>query len=346
MNTLYKFLILFLLIPQWMPAHTEQGKFSKQKTITKAWTVNPDALVDIENSFGNIYIAKSEDNQVQIEVVIKVSGDSEKWVTEKLENIDIETKAFKHLVSARTVFGGSSRKSSGRNSIQVNYTVRIPNAAGVHLYNKYGNIYTPDLSGIADFRLQYGKISTGKLSGSSSFDLQYVDEAEIARTTVCQLEAQYSKVRMQGFTTLKVRSDYSDLDTGNGNTLNYDGNYGKLIVGAVSTLSAAGNYLTININQSEGTAKLTGNYNKIHLGLAKDWDTCFIEGNYLNTVLSYGSSRGFSFNLSGNYATIKTDAPATVKKSSYHVQYSGTYGSSGGTLRVSGDYLHVNLNKN
>ena len=83
-----------------------------------------------------------------------------------------------------------------------------------------------------------------------------------------------------------------------------------------------------------------------NLGLAKDWDTCFIEGNYLNTVLSYGSSRGFSFNLSGNYATIKTDAPATVKKSSYHVQYSGTYGSSGGTLRVSGDYSHVNLNKN
>ena len=77
---LYKYTILaFLLAPIIGLGNNEnpKGKYFKEKTIKKEFSVNSDALLKINNSYGNLNITSWNENRVLIEVHIKTNGNNE-----------------------------------------------------------------------------------------------------------------------------------------------------------------------------------------------------------------------------------------------------------------------------
>ena len=57
MKTLSKSLIILLLAPITLLANDiDPGKYSKQKSIKKAYIVNPDAGIDVSNYYGNVFV--------------------------------------------------------------------------------------------------------------------------------------------------------------------------------------------------------------------------------------------------------------------------------------------------
>lgn len=74
MNTLlYKFTLLAMLLPIIAFATKGTGKYTKEKTITKEFSVNADALLKVSNSYGNIHLTAWDKNTVAIEVVIQTN---------------------------------------------------------------------------------------------------------------------------------------------------------------------------------------------------------------------------------------------------------------------------------
>src|SRR6187431_1930093 len=109
MRKQFNILLLILLLVPYLGFSNDDFTYTKQKVINKAYFVNSDAGINIDNSFGSIFVTTWNEYKIEIEVIIKVSGNSEKWVNEKLASIDVDFTALKSMVSAKTTFATATK---------------------------------------------------------------------------------------------------------------------------------------------------------------------------------------------------------------------------------------------
>ena len=94
-NYLHNILFIILLIPAISFAiEKDKGKYEKSKSIKKEYTVDSDALLRIDNRYGNVDVTSWDKNQVVIEVKITVSGNNEEKVVQRLKMIDVRFDAL------------------------------------------------------------------------------------------------------------------------------------------------------------------------------------------------------------------------------------------------------------
>ena len=109
----FKYIFFALaLIPLVASAHVDgdklNGRYTKEKTIKKEFNVNSDALLKVDNSYGNLNITSWNENRVVIEVHVKTNGNDEDRVKERLNEINVDFENSSSMVSARTDFGNRS----------------------------------------------------------------------------------------------------------------------------------------------------------------------------------------------------------------------------------------------
>lgn len=352
MKKLYNILIILLLLPAvTLTAKDAGGKYTKQKQINKAYIVNPDAWVDIENNYGNIVVATWDEDKIEINVVIKVSGNDEDWVNKRLASINVEINALKHLVSAKTIIGNFSRKSGKSNSMEISYTVKIPRKGGTKLDNKYGDIVTADLYGPTQISGKYGRLTMAKLNNANNdLDMEYVNPAVINYVKTGRVRSNYSKVVLNSFDKLNFSSNYSDLTISNGDALNYESNYGTLSLGKIANLNGKGNYLTIASGEISGNLNLETEYSSIKIGnITASAGNVSIKSGYTSITLEYNPGYSFDFDIQVKYASLKyNDLQVTAKNESSNTKtYKGFFKKSGvNKLAIDSDYGEVRLTKN
>ena len=237
MKKQYNILLLLFLIP-FLGFSNDDFTYSKQKTISKAYIVNSDAGINIDNSYGSIFVTTWNEDKIEIEVLIKVSGDNEKWVNQKLDGIDVDFIGLKSMVTAKTVFTNTSTKNNGRNNnFEINYTIKIPKNGTVKLNNKYGNIGTSDLFSTTDINCKYGKINLGKLNGNSNtIQIGYCSNSTIEYLKNGAIISKYSGLKMDQVSKLDLLSDYSEIEIGEGNDVKYNSKYGSVKIKKVNSL--------------------------------------------------------------------------------------------------------------
>lgn len=224
----YNILILFILIP-FLGFSNDDTFISKEKNIKKTFIVNSNAGIDIENKYGNITVSTWDENKIDLDITIKVSGGNENWVNERLSSIDVDINALKSMVTAITNIGNSSLKSRGSsNSFEINYVIKIPKNGTVKLNNKYGNITTLNLESTTDIACKYGKIILGKLNGDSNrIEIGYSQNSSIDYIKNGNIEARYSGIKINESGNLNVDANYTDVSLLEGQNIKCKGNYGS-----------------------------------------------------------------------------------------------------------------------
>jgi len=91
-------IIFALLFPILGFSYGDDLLHSKQKNIKKTYIVNSDAGVNIDNSYGNIFVTTWNEDKIELDIWIKVSGDSENWVNKRINAIDVDITPLKSLV--------------------------------------------------------------------------------------------------------------------------------------------------------------------------------------------------------------------------------------------------------
>ena len=168
MKKLYKTIVVLLLLPIFGFAN-DDAIITKQKNIKKAFIVNADAGINVTNSYGTVFVTTWDEDKIELDILIKVSGDSENWVNQRLNDITVDIIGLKSLVTAKTQIENNNYRSKGRNnSFEINYVIKIPKNGGVTIDNKYGNISTTDLNAPTNILCKYGKITLGKLTNLSN----------------------------------------------------------------------------------------------------------------------------------------------------------------------------------
>ena len=348
----FNILLITLLLVPFLGFSNDDFNYTKQKVINKAYIVNSNAGINIDNSFGSIFVTTWNEDKIEIEVIIKVSGDNEKWVNTKLNAIDVDFMALKSMVSAKTTFTNTSTQKNGKdNSFEINYTVKIPKNGTVKLNNKYGNIGTSDLFSTTDINCKYGKINLAKLNGNSNkIQISYCSNSTIEFLKNGAVTARYSGLKMEEVNKLDLLSDYSEIEIIEGNDIKYNSKYGSVKIKKLNSLDGNGNYLTIYVGSLSNQLKLNTKYSNITIDAiqAKANNVTILSG-YSGVDVGFHPNYIFDFDISVKYGEFKYDNELNVssrEETNTTKRISGFYKKKGeNKISVTSDYGNVKLYK-
>lgn len=353
--------LTFFMLPALASAHNGKwkGKYTKEKTIRKEFEVYPDALLEVNNSYGNISITSWKENRILIEVHIKTNGNNEEKVAQKLRQISVDFSASKDRVSARTDFNKGDSGwgwNWGRNTnvnMQVNYTIKVPIKGKVDLDNDYGNITLDRIDGHAKINCDYGRLDIGELRGrNNQLNFDYSPNSTIGYINSGKISADYSGFTIEKAIDLVVSADYTNSTINKIDHLEYSSDYGKIEVENAKNITGDGDYINVLLGTLHGNVDIKADYGSLKIKkMAEDAGNLLINANYTAVKIGYDDGYHFNFEIKTSYAGVRGKDPFQIqiseeKNNSAH--YQGHYGSanSGNSVSVSSDYGDVSFYQN
>ena len=337
-SILFKIALILWCIPTFSMPGTDpklKGKYTQEKTIKKEFKVNTDALLRLENRYGNLFITAWDQNTTIVEVHVKTNSNNEKKAQERLDEIKIDFEASNDLVQARTIFNDNRWGWSSNNvSMEINYTVKVPRNNRLDLNNDYGTIYLDEINGTTRIHCDYGSMKIGKLNAatndlyfdySSGVSFEYINGANI--------EADYSKFSIENAETLDIEADYSKSSIKNVGSINFSCEYGDISIENANKVIGDGDYLTTRLGRIHGDVQIDTDYGSIKIKeMAADAGNLYIDCNYTHVEVGYHSDYHFDFTTELEYAGFNgdTDFEYSIKREkSSDSFYQGYYGSKG-----------------
>ncbi len=358
---LFKYTVLLLLIGPGLISANDgkiRGKYTKEKTIKKEFNVNSDALLKVNNSYGNLTVTSWNENRVVIEVHIQTNGNNEEKVQDKLNEISVDFEATSSMVYAKTTFG-EKRNNWGWNwgnnnnvNMQINYTLKVPIKNSVNLDNDYGNIILDRIDGHAKISCDYGRLEIGELHGrNNQLNFDYTSKSTIGYMNSGEIRADYSGFTLDKAGDLVVNADYTNVTIGEMGNLDYTSDYGNMEIEEVKNIKGNGDYISVKLGTVHGNVDIIADYGSIRIDeLAPDAGNVNIRTDYTGIKIGYNSAYHFNFNITTDYAGLsgKEDFEINIsseKSSSKH--YEGYYGSkgSGNMITLTSDYGGISFTK-
>ena len=360
MKLLFKLFLIALAIPMMASAADPKfnGKHTKEKSIHKEYNVSNNAILRVDNSYGNIDIVTWNENRIVIDVLIRTNGNNEEKVQKKLESIEVEFSASSSEVSAQTRF--RDKKSSwnlwgNKNNnvkMEINYTIKMPRNGRVDLRNDYGSINLNELDGHAKISCDYGQINIGKLmSDNNDLDFDYTKNSNIGYMKAGNINADYSSFTLERTERLDLNADYTQADIHEVGEISYNNDYGKITIGKVGKLVGVGDYIPLRIDQLTGSLSVNTDYGSVAIDeIMPSVKEVNISSDYAGIKLGYNANFSFDFNIELSYANLSGEEDLEVlkkDKGNHGKSYSGFHKSrnSGNIININSEYGGVSLRK-
>lgn len=359
MKNMYKIVLILFLIPLVVSATEKRGKYTKNKIVTKEYTVNKDATLNISNKYGNINIVTGDSNTIEIQVSITTSGDNEDKVQERLNQINIDFSGSSSSVSAKTIIGknSSSWSSWGRKSnnvnMEINYIIKMPVTNSVNLSNDYGGINLDKLEGSAKINCDYGKITIGELlNPSNSINIDYTNKSTIEFMKNGSVNADYSTLHIEKSGTVDLNADYSHISFGMVSDLDFNCDYGDLKIDNCSNIVGNCDYMHTSIGKLFESGSFDIDYGSLKINaLSESFKNLSVESSYTQIKLGVNSSNSFNIEANLRYGNLKYSDNFTFNKEitkSSSKYYQGFYNNSNSnsTIKIDSNYGNITFSNN
>ncbi|WP_108868395.1 hypothetical protein [Aquimarina aquimarini] len=363
MKTLYYNIFFLIVFPTLVFANNggPKGKYSKEKTLKKEFSVNANALLEIDNNYGNLDITSWEKNQINIQVIIKVSGNDEEKVIKKLKSINVEFSHSSQKVTAETVFNKNEgswwdKWTNGSNnnlSMKINYIIKVPVTNKVNLENNYGSITLDKIKGDATINCDYGQIIIGELLGNTNkIDIDYTNNSSISYIRNGKINADYSNFEIGNSNYIDLNADYTQSKFKSVKKLNYNCDYGGIRVENGDEITGNSDYLSSKFGSINKRLSIDSDYGSIRVNaLQPSFENVTINTDYTSITIGYENDCNFDFMIENSYGGIKLDETINLQKKyvkDNKKNYQGYSGQSntGKTINITSSYGGVKIKKN
>lgn len=353
-------ILSFFLFPGLMFSHgsieDKDLKTTREKSISKTYSVNSDATLKVTNSYGNVDVITWDQNTIAFDINIKVSGNNEDKVMKRLEAIDVKFSASQQMVSAQTMFGNKKNNSwwnwgnNNNQKIEVNYVIKIPKTNNVDLSNDYGSITIDQLLGRAKLNCDYGRITSKELmADNNEISFDYSNGSYFEYIKSAKINADYSDYTVAKSNNLIINADYTKSKIEAVENLEYNCDYGSLSADNINNLNGNGDYLTLRLGTVYKNVAIKADYGSIKIDkMAAGAGNISIESDYTGITIGHSKEYNFKFDINLEYTSMRnSDSFEFVKKriESSEKYYSGFYGNanSANMVRINSEYGSVNF---
>ena len=354
------YFLLFILLASHLTfsANGWHGKHTKEKTIKKEYKVNREALLKINNSYGNINVITYSGNTVSIEVNIKTNGNNLEKVQEKLDDITVDFQASSSMVSAKTIFGKTKSGSwwnwgrSNNVNMEINYLIKLPITNSVDLNNDYGNINLDRLEGRAKISCDYGKITTKELlADNNSISFDYTNNSYFEYINSGKINADYSSFTVAKTKNLEINADYTKSTVEIAENVSYTCNYGSITIEKANNVTGTGDYLTARFGEIYKNIQITADYGSIKIDrMTANAGNIAINSDYTGMTIGYDPAYQFKFDLTLEYASLRGDDDFQFNKKrveSTSKYYQGFHGDANAhnLIKINSDYGSITFKR-
>jgi hypothetical protein len=352
--------MVILMLPFCISATAKKGfKHTKTKTINKEFSVNKNATLKVNNSYGNIDVATWNENRIVFEITITTSGNNEEKTLEKLKEIDVEFSNTSDLVSAKTMFGNKNSSSwwnwgsSSKVNMKINYLIKIPITNAINLNNDYGNITVDKLEGPAKINCDYGKITTEELMADNNIlNFDYTKGCYFEYIKSGEINADYSDFTISKTNNIDINADYTNSKIEVAENVNYNCDYGNIKIDKANNIKGNGDYLTLAIGDVYKNVSINADYGSIKIKrMNASANNVTIKSDYVGIKIGLAPTYHFKFDLKLDYGTLNNDLELNFTKKNVDGSdkiYSGYYGnqSTSNNINITSDYGSVTFYKN
>lgn len=139
-----------------------EGKESFKKEFDKTYSINSDATLELETSFGDVTIDNWDQNKIEIHVEVIVDARNEETAEKIFDQIEVTMVGTSSRVELKTDIDMHGNHSGCDWSI--NITIKAPRTIGLDANHDFGDLRVADISGASDIHVGYGTFKAGKLS--------------------------------------------------------------------------------------------------------------------------------------------------------------------------------------
>jgi len=331
--------------------------YEKTKTIKKEYNVNANALLRINNKYGNVDVISWDQNRVEIEVTITVKGNNESKVMDRLKRINVNFTNSSSEVSAKTILENSSSswfKSNNNMNYQIDYKVKMPVTNSANLNNDYGTISLNEIKGKASINCDYGKIIIGSLfHEDNSINIDYTSDSEIEFMNGGSINADYSKFRVTKAKNIDLNADYTDSVFENIEELDFSCDYGSIEVENANDVDGHADYLTMRFGKIYKNVAVEADYGSIKIEkMMKGFESIRIHSDYVGIKIGLDDDVSFNFTAKLSYGGFDyngddiTYLKKVVKSTNKYYEGFVNQENSGANVEISSEYGSVKLYNN
>lgn len=355
----YRIAFLLLLLPSIVLANsnTDLVKSSEEKRITKSYNVSSKATLKVNNSFGSVDVITWENDRIEFDILIKVTGNDSDKVQDKLDAITIEFSASNDLVSAITHI--DKTKSSwwnwGNNNsmqLEIKYVIKMPISGNVDLSQDYGSINLDRLNGVAKISCDYGKITTKELmADNNDIRFDYSNNCYFEYIKGGTIRADYSGFTVAKTKNLTLRADYSKSIIEVAENVNYTCDYGALKIDNVNNVEGTGDYLSLRLGNVFKNVKIKADYGSIKIDrMASKAQNININAEFTGITIGHDAAYNFDFDIDLEFASLRESDGFNFTNKEVDMtekHYNGYYGSqnSGNMVKIDSEYGSVSFKK-
>jgi hypothetical protein len=361
MKTKIKILVLAILAMPLMMSFAHEinrGRYTKEKKVKKEFNVNPDALLLVKNSYGNVNMVSWDESRVVIEVLIKTNGNNEEKVQEKLDEITVSFDGDSSLVSAKTSFNNGKKRSwwnswqSSNVNMEVHYTIKVPVTNSIDINNDYGGISLNRIEGNAKISCDYGKLTIGELMAENNYlNFDYTKNSTIGYMRSGRINSDYSSFVLEKGGNIELNADYSKSEFGAIENLNYVCDYGSVITGVTKDITGRGDYLSAKLGKVHGDVNINADYGSIRIEeMSEKAGNLILQSDYTGIKVGYNPNYNFNFNITLEYAGLSGKEHLSITKErikNSDKYYEGYFGSPSTTnnININSEYGGVTLTR-
>jgi hypothetical protein len=320
-----------------------------KKVIKKDFTINPDAQLVVDNSFGRVHCSNWDKNQIQVEVTITVEASDQKAAEKIMDKISIDLNGSASLVVAKTVMGDGGNK--GRNRLTVDYMIYMPTTVSLDVTNKFGDIYINEFSGKGKINLSYGNLEANKFGNSDNLiDIKF-GKANVKSIQGAVLNLKYSDMDLDYAGSLRLDAKYSNLTANKVIALNVNYEGGKFSMENSTAVDSRSKFSDIEITRIEKSLALDIQYGNCDVHeMPADFTSITIKNKYANIDIGIASTANYTLDADMRFCEL--DFPVDQADVSQRIftntskSYKAVVGKGGATtskVTVKSEYGNVSL---
>ncbi|MBN2683469.1 MAG: hypothetical protein JXR58_13325 [Bacteroidales bacterium] len=245
--------------------------FNDKQVIVKSYPVNTGTNLDINNKYGKVHIINWQKDSVKIEVEVFYRSNSFSKLQKAKDGLSFSFTGTIHFINAATIFGSSKTVFSetmknisetfiSDNSLEINYTVYMPDYINLKVVNKYGDFYIDNHKGNLNLNLSNGNIKINEIVGNATIVHKF-GNATIGRLSTASFNGSYSELQLKTAEQLSLETKSGTVYIENVNILKIQSRRDKISINNAnnvygSTYFSDGNFQLIkkelNLNTHYG----------------------------------------------------------------------------------------------
>jgi hypothetical protein len=301
-----------LLLTVALSASAEEAK----KEFHREMVPGDNSTLTVINKFGAVVTETWDQNNVVIDVTVKVENPSAEKARKLLDMITVNFTEEGGNLKAETVFNddfSSINWKGTNNNFSINYNIRMPAHVNLDVTNKYGNVVLDEHNGQTLVNVKYGDLTANKLTRGNVKPLNTLivayGKATVYELGWAEINARYvGMFSVEKAKALLIDSKYSKVSVGEASSIVTDSKYDGYSIGTVNNIVAMGGYTDFNFKKVNKKLDVETKYGNLSVEMVPaGFEKLSVKAGYCGVKLAIDPSACYRLDAKSSYGSIKFD---------------------------------------